>query len=101
MVASHPLLGSYQCQHPNLPFRLTTHPRYSSNPTSTSTPLYTTYSSYNLQLNFTDRLSKWAFFNTLLVLPLFKLQAFHRNRRSGASNRTQPAPDAFLFVVKK
>ncbi|HEY2104311.1 MAG TPA: hypothetical protein VGH29_00910, partial [Candidatus Binataceae bacterium] len=57
---------SYQCQHPNLPFRLTTHPRYSSNPTSTSTTLYTTYSSYNLQLNFTDRLSKWAFFNTLL-----------------------------------
>jgi hypothetical protein len=46
------LFGSHQGQHPNLPFRLTTHARHSS--TSASTQLYTTYLSYNLQTTLAD-----------------------------------------------
>src|SRR5579875_1830076 len=35
------------------------------------------------------------------LLPLLKAKAFHRNRRSRASNRAQPAADADLLVIKK
>jgi hypothetical protein len=33
LVVSHPLFGRHQGQHPNLPFRLTTHPRHPSTAT--------------------------------------------------------------------